>query len=355
MEKILDVPFSSQSTVSSFGSVLSQSLLKDVESSSFYNPSLSSTVSSIRKSLSSDLIQDDENEPDSPVIATFRTPSASSTPNSKQSPNISDDNIIFSNHSPRENDSIILRYKSPPSREELSLKKEYQSPFYGKPSDFESGNRTAVIRFRQNDAFDLTRKRVLPMTRELYHLPGAPKDLKSKLTTAVPPQYDHILVCTNEYRNASHDKIKLKYAPRPPTVKELLRDISTLPPVTPERRKRSQFISQISMPTAKTKKTGGIIGFKKPKQTNVTPNTAIVKLPGLSTMCIELHINTRGHLRPDPAHDAVSAIYWVISSDTMKSELIPGCLCVGPGTGDKTFCSDEQKLFRTMVDLVREK
>jgi DNA polymerase elongation subunit (family B) len=337
IEKIIDFPMSQQSEVSSIGDGLSQTLLMDVENeTTYYNPSIPSTAPSSRSLLSN------EGSP----IASFRTPISTEVSSNEIEEPIENGDVMHSFDSiDSTQKQVLLKYKTPPTRAELVIKKEYTNPYYSKVSDFESGYRTAVNRFQTTDAFDLTRKRVLPLTKELYHLEGATKNMKTKLANLLPPMLE---------TNPSETKIKLRYAPRPPTIQILMKDVSSLPK-TPER-KRSQFISQISMPTPQKK---AHVGFKKPKNitsTMNTPSTATVRLPGLSALCIELHINTREGLKPDPAIDAVVSVYYELSNDTMKQETLYGCFTVGEGKiGDKLYFSDETKLLKAVVDFVREK
>lgn len=70
----------------------------------------------------------------------------------------------------------------------------------------------------------------------------------------------------------------------------------------------AQNLSQIDGPTQKNKH-----GFKfseQQKSTSVRHETQY-----MSTMALEVHVNTRGDLAPDPEHDEISCIFWCLQSD----------------------------------------
>jgi DNA polymerase zeta len=80
---------------------------------------------------------------------------------------------------------------------------------------------------------------------------------------------------------------------------------SRLPPPTQKPR---AYLSQIDGPTPKNKH-----GFKytqKPKSTSVQHEAQY-----MSTMSLEIHVNTRGKLVPNPEEDEVKCIFWCIKSD----------------------------------------
>ncbi|KAJ9155397.1 DNA polymerase [Pleurostoma richardsiae] len=79
----------------------------------------------------------------------------------------------------------------------------------------------------------------------------------------------------------------------------------TVPLSTPARRK---FLSQIDGPTPRNKH-----GFKYSQaqsSTSVQHETQY-----MSTMSLEVHVNTRGTLVPNPEEDEVQCIFWCVSSD----------------------------------------
>jgi DNA polymerase zeta len=83
-------------------------------------------------------------------------------------------------------------------------------------------------------------------------------------------------------------------------------DVSTLASQSQGRSKHD--LSQIEGPTQKGKH-----GFKysqKAASTSVRHQTQY-----MSIMSLEVHINTRGHLSPDPAEDEIQAVFWRIQVD----------------------------------------
>lgn len=74
------------------------------------------------------------------------------------------------------------------------------------------------------------------------------------------------------------------------------------------QRKRNQYQSQVEGPTPKNKH-----GFKysqKRKSTSVQHEAQY-----MSTMSLEVHVNTRGKLVPNPEEDEVKCVFWCIKSD----------------------------------------
>lgn len=49
-------------------------------------------------------------------------------------------------------------------------------------------------------------------------------------------------------------------------------------------------------------------------------------------MSVELHVNTREDLRPDPEFDAVSAILYSVHTDANPDEMSTGVIIVANGT-----------------------
>jgi DNA polymerase zeta len=89
------------------------------------------------------------------------------------------------------------------------------------------------------------------------------------------------------------------------TMKEKKKDDAQpqVPSTAPRR-----FLSQIDGPTPKNKN-----GFKysqKPKSTSVEHEAQY-----MSTMSIEIHVNTRGKFFPNPEEDEVQCIFWALKSD----------------------------------------
>ncbi|GAB7337155.1 hypothetical protein MBLNU457_g2548t1 [Dothideomycetes sp. NU457] len=121
-------------------------------------------------------------------------------------------------------------------------------------------------------------------------------------------------------------------------------------------------LSQIDGPTQKNRH-----GFKfsqKQKSTSVQHETQY-----MSTLSLEVHINSRHDLAPDPEHDEISCIFWCLQSDDdglvdNESGLRLGCLVLDKqeGLADKIRKQvnieveqeeDELDLINSMVDIVR--
>ena len=76
----------------------------------------------------------------------------------------------------------------------------------------------------------------------------------------------------------------------------------------PPARPRGADLSQIDGPTQKHKH--GVKYSQKQKSTSVQHETQY-----MSIMSLEVHVNTRGSLAPNPEQDEVAAIFWSIQSD----------------------------------------
>ncbi|KAK5019573.1 DNA polymerase zeta [Cryomyces antarcticus] len=80
--------------------------------------------------------------------------------------------------------------------------------------------------------------------------------------------------------------------------------------VTAQQRgkpKQTAELSQIEGPTQKNK------GFKYSKRQDST--SVQHEIQYMSTMSLEIHVNTRGDLAPDPAEDAIACIFWCIQTN----------------------------------------
>ena len=121
-------------------------------------------------------------------------------------------------------------------------------------------------------------------------------------------------------------------------------------------------LSQIDGPTQKNRH-----GFKfsqNQKSTSVQHETQY-----MSTLSLEVHINSRHDLAPDPEHDEISCVFWCLQSDDdalvdNESGLRLGCLVLDKeeGLADKIRKQvdieveqeeDELDLINSMVDIVR--
>ena len=90
-------------------------------------------------------------------------------------------------------------------------------------------------------------------------------------------------------------------------------------PVAPQPEAKQELLSQIEGPTQNPH------GFKysqKSKKTSVKHQTQY-----MSTMSIEVHVNTRGNLSANPAEDEISCVFWSIQSEDEELEVnshLPG-------------------------------
>ncbi|KAI9163520.1 DNA polymerase zeta catalytic subunit [Paramyrothecium foliicola] len=132
-------------------------------------------------------------------------------------------------------------------------------------------------------------------------------------------------------------------------------NVVRVPPATQRR-----FLSQIDGPTPKNKH-----GFKysqKPKMTSVEHEAQY-----MSTMSIEIHVNTRGKFVPNPEEDELQCIFWALKSDeTILSSQDPSqsiqsgilVLCADGGltrkiqTATRAEVVDESSELDLMVRLV---
>jgi DNA polymerase zeta len=119
-------------------------------------------------------------------------------------------------------------------------------------------------------------------------------------------------------------------------------------------------LSQIEGPTQKNKH-----GFKysqKQQSTSVKHETQY-----MSILSVEVHVNSRGSLVPDPAEDEIQSIFWCIQGEEDGDEGRPrvGVLCLSDDDGIVQRISkqvsveveheeDELDLINRMVDIVRQ-
>jgi DNA polymerase zeta len=135
------------------------------------------------------------------------------------------------------------------------------------------------------------------------------------------------------------------------------------PPTTQVKRKNrpAPELSQIDGPTQKSKH-----GFKfsqRKTSTSVQHETGY-----MSTMSLEVHVNTRADLSPDPEKDAVSMVVWCLAEEKLDEDTKVG-IVVLTDPKDETLVErirgivgntvqideedDELDLFNRMVDIVR--
>jgi DNA polymerase zeta len=119
-------------------------------------------------------------------------------------------------------------------------------------------------------------------------------------------------------------------------------------------------LSQIEEPTQKNK--GGFKYSQKKKSTSVKHETQY-----MSTMSLEVHVNNRGSLAPDPAEDEISCVFWCIDADEGAggSRNRIGIVVLSDEDGyakriakqtsvEVEYEEDELDVINTLVDIVRE-
>lgn len=113
-----------------------------------------------------------------------------------------------------------------------------------------------------------------------------------------PPTYDEVEEWWAEKRKRSKER-------------EEARERLNRPFLSPTQT--ANYVSQIDGPTQPNKRR-----FKysqKKKSTGVVPETQY-----MSTMSVEIHVNTRGKFVPNPEEDEVQCIFWCIKSDTSDED-----------------------------------
>ncbi|KAF2007195.1 DNA polymeras-like protein zeta catalytic subunit [Amniculicola lignicola CBS 123094] len=128
----------------------------------------------------------------------------------------------------------------------------------------------------------------------------------------------------------------------------------------PKPVKPDTELSQIKGPTQKNKH-----GFKfsqKRSSTSVKHDTQY-----MSILSLEVHVNSRGTLVPDPAEDEIQCIFWCIQGeeDAIDDRPRVGVLCLSEDDGiakriakqvavEVEYEDDELELINRMVDIVRQ-
>ncbi|KAF2861492.1 hypothetical protein K470DRAFT_256873 [Piedraia hortae CBS 480.64] len=110
---------------------------------------------------------------------------------------------------------------------------------------------------------------------------------------------------------------------------------------TPKRRD----VSQIEGPTQK-----GSFGCK---YTQRKTSTSIQHVTGyMSTMSLEVHVNTRGEFAPDPEKDEISMVVWYLSDEQIVQDQAFGGIVLLDGEG--TLTKKVQKAVGTSIDVHAE-
>jgi DNA polymerase zeta len=137
-------------------------------------------------------------------------------------------------------------------------------------------------------------------------------------------------------------------------------DIPKQTPKPARKREVPEHLSQIDGPTQKNKH-----GFKfsqKKKSTSVKHETQY-----MSIMSLEVHVNSRGSLVPDPAEDEIQCIFYSVLGEENATTDRPrlGILCLSEDDGivqritkqtpvDVEHEEDELDLINRIVDIVRQ-
>ncbi|KAF2791127.1 hypothetical protein K505DRAFT_377011 [Melanomma pulvis-pyrius CBS 109.77] len=137
-------------------------------------------------------------------------------------------------------------------------------------------------------------------------------------------------------------------------------DENTQKATMPEPNSLPMDLSQIEGPTQRNKH-----GFKfsqKKKSISVKHETQY-----MSILSLEVHVNSRGSLVPDPAEDEIQCVFWCIQGeeDSIDDRPRVGILCVSDEHGiakriakqvtvEVEFEEDELDLINRIVDIVRQ-
>ena len=174
--------------------------------------------------------------------------------------------------------------------------------------------------------------------------------LKSWEIMNPPPTFDEVQQWLDSERPAERDDLEELEVDGPPTASQLKR-----------KNRPAPELSQIDGPTQKNKH-----GFKYSQH---KPSTSVQHETGyMSTMSLEVHVNSRGDLAPDPERDEVNMVVWCLSDDQRDEELKMGIAILNKNNEDlperirRIVGNDVQvdtednelDLFNRMVDIVHE-
>lgn len=162
----------------------------------------------------------------------------------------------------------------------------------------------------------------------------------------------------------SYKEVRLWMRSEQPVERDTLEDLEIDgPPATQIKRKNrpAAELSQIDGPTQKNKH-----GFKftqRKASTSVQHETGY-----MSTMSLEVHVNTRADLSPDPEQDEISMVVWCLADEQLEDGVKLGIIILA-NPKDETLTErirrivgntvqldeedDELDLFNRMVDIVR--
>ena len=169
-----------------------------------------------------------------------------------------------------------------------------------------------------------------------------------------PPTHDKVQQWVNAEPCAEKDDLEQLEVDGPPATQRLARDTWAKPAALPP-------ISQIDGPTQKNKH-----GFKYSQ--HKASATAQLETGYMSTMALEVHVNSRGDLSPDPERDEVNMIVWCLADEqveeedtkmgivvlTKEDEDLPKRIRRAVGNDVQVDIEDnELDLINIMVDIVR--
>lgn len=230
----------------------------------------------------------------------------------------------------------------------------YQDAFYSKEQDVPSRNREYAGREYRLEG------NTLPFLPEFQ--------LDNDATSTTPPNQDSLQELEHrlERQRRSCSWRTWEIDSQPPSASEVaawLRTQSTTPASSqrlgpaPKSSNRKKFMSQIDGPTPRGKH-----GFKytqKRKTTSVQHEVSY-----MSTMSLEVHVNTRGKLVPNPEEDEIQCIFWSCKGDEDGDGVASGLIVLDAESNiaNRLFKmvafevrheSTELDLLTTLVDVVR--
>ncbi|KAH9863297.1 hypothetical protein IAQ61_009574 [Plenodomus lingam] len=191
---------------------------------------------------------------------------------------------------------------------------------------------------------------VVDRTKEnaIYRLRSHRCSLRNWAIAEPPPSFQEVEVWIRE-------EAKQREAAR---TKSRNRNMRT--PKPPRKIKIVENVSQIEGPTQRNKH-----GFKfsqKKQSTSVKHETQY-----MSIMSLEVHVNSRGSLVPDPTEDEIQCIFWSVQGEENATTDRPraGILCLSEDNGivnriakqvrmEVEFEEEELELINRIVDIVRQ-
>ncbi|KAF2856840.1 DNA polymeras-like protein zeta catalytic subunit [Plenodomus tracheiphilus IPT5] len=182
----------------------------------------------------------------------------------------------------------------------------------------------------------------------LYRLRSHRCSLRNWELAKPPPSFEDVKIWTFEE------------AKQQESVKVNSKKTQVQTPKLARKVKLVEHVSQIEGPTQRNKH-----GFKfsqKKQSTSVKHETQY-----MSIMSLEVHVNSRGSLVPDPAEDEIQCIFWSVQGEENASTDRPraGILCLSEDNGmvnriakqvrmEVEFEEDELDLINRIVDAVRQ-